>query len=312
MVAGNIRVKQKMAFITIFYTSILPIFIIVALAAVYCRLMRPDIPQIANLAIMVFVPILVFDSLIKNKITLPMLLKPIIFMLLLTGTLMLLAHLTAKAIKARENERITLILAASMINVGNFGLPLIYFAFGKEAEAYSILYFTAFNLPLATVAIYISSREKKVGKILVDVAKIPILYAVILALIISEWSIPMPLALSKGMGLMSQATIPLIIFVLGLQLSNLKIKMSYLKIIFFAVGIRLIISPFIASLSLQSLNITGVEQQVALVQTSTPTALLPLMYAIRFNRSPDLLAAIILITTLLSGISLTVLIKIIM
>ncbi len=300
-----------MAFITIFYTSILPIFIIVALASVYYRLMRPDIPQIANLTLMVFVPIFILEALIKHKVTLPILLKPILFMLLLTGALMLLAHLTAKAMKATENERITLILAASMINVGNFGLPLIYFAFDKRAEACSILYFSAFNFPLATVAIFISSREKKVGKILMDIAKIPILYAVVIALIITGWSLPMPLALSKGLALLAQATIPLLIFVLGLQLSNLKMKVSYLKIILFAVGIRLIISPLIASPALQFLGITGLEQQVALVQTSTPTALLPLMYAIRFNRSPDLLAAIILATVLLSSISLTVLIKLI-
>jgi predicted permease len=47
---------------------------------------------------------------------------------------------------------------------------------------------------------------------------------------------------------------------------------------------------------------------VAVVQTSAPAAILPLMYAIRFNRAPDLLAATILATTLLSGLSLTVLI----
>ncbi|MGW8180133.1 MAG: hypothetical protein ACWGQW_15440 [bacterium] len=49
--------------------------------------------------------------------------------------------------------------------------------------------------------------------------------------------------------------------------------------------------------------------KVSLVQTSAPAALLPLMYAIRFDRSPDLLAAIIMFTTVFAGFSLTVLIK---
>ena len=59
------------------------------------------------------------------------------------------------------------------------------------------------------------------------------------------------------------------------------------------------------------MNDSVFQRQVALVQKSAPSALLPLMYAIRFNRSPDLLAAMILSTTLLSAVSLTVLIKLI-
>jgi len=139
--------------------------------------------------------------------------------------------------------------------------------------------------------------------------KIPLFYALILAVLVSNLSISVPEVLTKSMGLLSQATIPLLIFILGLQLSNIKVKFIYLKIISLAVVVRLAVSPAIAYPLLGFLGITGIEQQIAAIQTSTPAALLPLLYAIRFNRVPDLLAAIILTTTLLSGISLTVLIR---
>ena len=113
------------------------------------------------------------------------------------------------------------------------------------------------------------------------------------------------------MKLLAQAAIPLLIFILGLQLANIRIRAGYIKIIVLALIIRLIISPVIAYFSLKLLGITGLEAKIDIVQTSTPSALLPLMYAIRFNRSPDLLALIILTTTLLSGISLTILIRLI-
>ena len=129
-----------MEFLVTFNSSILQIFIIVGIAFVYNRLVRPDIQQLTNMTLNVFAPIFLFDALVRNKIVLDMVLKPMIFMVLLTGALMIIAYLIAGIIKASENERVSLVLASSMINVGNFGLPLIYFAFGKGAEAYSMLY----------------------------------------------------------------------------------------------------------------------------------------------------------------------------
>jgi hypothetical protein len=58
-------------------------------------------------------------------------------------------------------------------------------------------------------------------------------------------------------------------------------------------------------------SFSTLEHNVALVQTSGPSALLPLMYAIKFNRSPELLAALILTTTVASGISLPLVISLI-
>lgn len=299
-----------MEFLIIFNSSILPLFIIMAVAFIYNRLVRPDISQIANLAVTVFSPVFVLDSLIRYKVTMPMLEKPMIFMVLLTIALMVIAHYTAKLVKAGDDERVTLILACSMINAGNFGLPLIFFAYGENAEAYSVLTLMAFNLPLSTVAIYLSSKEKKPVKIFMDIFKIPIFHAFVAAMLISQLSIPIPSAVNKSIELAGSVAVPLLIFTLGLQLSNIRPKSGYLKIIVPSVFIRLIISPIIAWIILKLVGISGLDFKVAMVQTSAPAALLSLMYAIRFKRSPDLMATIIMITTILSGFSLTILIKV--
>lgn len=298
-----------MEFALVFETSILPIFIIVGMAFIYHRLVHPDISQLTNLALYAIAPLFVFDALYKHQIVLSVLYKPLLFMAFLTFSLMAVAYVAAKIVKANDDDRTSLILACSMINVGNFGLPLIFFTFGEQAQIYSVLYFAAFNIPLSTVAIYISSREKSVGRVLIDVIKIPMFHALVLALLMSGLSITLPDFLSKSIGLISQAAIPLFIFILGLQLAAIKLKFGFIKIVLLAVCIRLVISPALAYPFLDLIGVSGLEQKIAVVQTSTPAALLPLMYAIRFNRSPDLLAAIIFTTTLLSGVSLTALIK---
>ena len=298
-----------MDLLIIFSASILPLFIIIAVAFIYYRLAHPDVSPIANLATMVFVPAFVFHALMKREFTATMLIKPLIFMILLTGSLMLLAYFLGKVIKAREDERITLILASSMINVGNFGLPLIYFAYGTGAEAYSALNFIAFNIPLSTVAIYLCSKEKEIAKILKDIAKIPIFYALVTAVCIAELGISIPKPLFQCIELMGSAAMPLLIFTLGLQLSRIKLRFDDFKIFIPGILIRLFVSPLIAWFFLNWLEFPDLPLKISLVQTSAPAALLPLMYAIRFDRSPDLLAAMIMFTTVFGGFSLTVLIK---
>lgn len=298
-----------MEFLIIFKDSVMPVFIIVLIAFVYNRLMKPDILQITTLTVTVFAPVFVFTELVKSNVTLEMLYKPLIFMTLLTGALILIAFFISKALNAGENEQVALILACSMINVGNFGLPLIYFTFGDSVSSFSVLYFVAFTIPLGTVAVYLCSREKRLFGIVKDIGKIPIFHGLFLALIVTEFSLNVPDVLEKSLSLVGQTTIPLMIFILGLQLSSVKFNTGFIKFITPALIVRLAVSPLIAVFLLNMLNISGVEKNIAVIQTSTPAALLPLMYAIRFKRSPDLLAVIIVATTVLSGLSLTVLIK---
>lgn len=298
-----------MEILIIFNSSILPIFLIVGCAFLYNRLAHPDVRQITNLTITVFAPVFVFDTLVKHNIAFNQLVIPIIFMIVLTFSMIVIGYVAAKFIKANDDEQNAIVLSTSMINVGNFGLPLIYFAFGAKANEYAVLYFIAFNIPLSTIAIYLSSGEKSVTKVLLDVLKIPIFHAFVIALTVTNFSIPIPAVIMKSTSLLGQGTIPLLIFILGLQLSNIKFKLSYVKIISISVLIRLVLSPIIAYFVLVTLGVTGVERLIAIVQTSAPSALLPLMYAIRFSRSPDLLAAIIFVSTLLSGISLAIIIR---
>lgn len=301
-----------MQFFLIFDQSLLPLLLIVAAAALYQHVVKPDIKQIASLALNIFAPLLVFDSLTRHQTTLPELGQPIGFMVLLTAGMMLLGWAAAMALRLGSQDRTSLVLACSMINIGNFGLPLIYFTFGQEAVAMSVIIFVVFNIPLTTVAIFVSSDKLQTKDMLTDVLKIPIFHAMVLALVFTGFGWQLPTGLAKGVHLMADGAIPLLIFVLGQQLASFSLNRNwgvYAGAIVLVVVIRLILSPLLADRLLALFSFSTLEYNVALVQTSGPSALLPLMYAIKFNRSPDLLAALIISTTVVSGISLPVVIS---
>lgn len=298
-----------MEFLLIFHQSVLPIFLVVVLAVAYVRLAQPDIRQVADVALAVFAPIMVFHTLVHQDVRVETLGKPLLFMAALTACLLGLSYGVARALRLSPDDRVSLILGVSMINVGNFGLPLILFTYGEEAVAHSVVYFVAFTFPLTTLALAISSTESSARRVAADMVKMPIFHAVFLALLFTTARIPIPSFAEKGLGLLAQAAIPLLLFVLGLQLASIRLRAGHIKTLFAGVALRLGVSPLIASALLAWLQISGDEARVALLQTSAPTAILPLMYAIRFRRSPDLLAAIILATTVLSGVSLTLVIR---
>jgi predicted permease len=300
-----------MELLNIFSQSLLPILIIILVAFIYNRIFNPDIKNISEVVLTIFAPIMVFDALVKQKIPFVMMVKPFLFMIILISLLIIISFFIAKIFKFNETERTSIILASSMINVGNFGLPLILFTFGEKAVAISVIYFVVFLIPINTIGIYISSNEKNMKSILKGMMKMPLFHSIFFAMLIVNLSIPIPMFIEKSLHLLGNAAIPMLLFILGLQLAKIKFHKKYILAVLIVVFIRLVLSPIISFFSLDLLGITGLERQIALVQTSAPAAVLPLIYAIKFDKSPDLLAAIILGTTIISGISLTILIAII-
>ncbi|MBN1957222.1 MAG: AEC family transporter [Desulfuromonadales bacterium] len=230
--------------------------------------------------------------------------QPVLFMFLLTSALVAVSWTAAWALKLTQEQRVSFILSVAMINVGNFGLSLIFFTYGPTANDSALLTFVAFNIPLTTLAIYFSSDKQSRKEAIIDVLKIPIFHATLLALVFTSCGVSVPAGVHKITGYLSQATFPLFTFVFGMQLAEMQFTRTLLRSVSVASVLRLLVSPVLAFAILTVLGVTGMNFRVGLVQTSTPAPILPLMYAIRFNRSPDLLAATIIVTTLLSALTL--------
>ncbi len=295
---------MSLAFWFVIHETILPLAALVGIAFGYQKLFRGDIRQMNNLVLFVLLPVNLFHQLSSQKIGFSEMGQPLLFMLLLTAALIGLALAAARLLRLTPEQRTSFILSVAMINVGNFGLSLIYFTFGPTASDSALLIFVAFNIPLTTLAIYFSSTQQNRLGAVKDVLKIPIFHATLLALTLTTLGIQVPEPIHKVTGYLGQATFPMFTFVFGMQLADIHFSRTMLGTVSLASFLRLAVSPVLAALILSVLGVGGLNYKVALVQTSAPAPILPLMYAIRFNRSPELLAAIIIVTTLLSAVSL--------
>jgi predicted permease len=81
----------------------------------------------------------VFHNLVGQQVQFHMLGKPFLFMFMLTGAMAAAAFLASHLLRLSPDDRVSLILSASMINIGNFGLPLVLFTYGEPAVSLTLV-----------------------------------------------------------------------------------------------------------------------------------------------------------------------------
>jgi malate permease and related proteins len=291
----------------LFIDIVLPVFLIVAAGYWLQKQFDPDIQTIANSSLYLFTPAMVFSALNKSSIDLSLAGDITLFMVLYTAILLGIALLSGRLLRYDFEKRRALALSTTMMNCGNFGLPLVYFAFGEQGFGYSVLTFVVFSLPLSTLGIMLAQKEATDWrKSILNTLRIPIFHAVILALAINLLQIKLADFLMRPIDLLGQAAIPLMLVMLGMQLARTSIKRE-LGFLFQSTLIRLFLAPLLAWGLTTLIGISGTAQKVAILQTSTPAAVLPLLYSLRYGTRPDLVATAVVLTTLISAVSLTLL-----
>lgn len=103
-------------------------------------------------------------------------------------------------------------------NVGNIGLPVATLAFGPEGAAVAIGFIVVVLTAIFTIGIAIPMGRPDFGAL----ARQPVIYAVILALVLlaTEWKIPEPV--DQSLEILGGLAIPIMLLTLGHSLETLK------------------------------------------------------------------------------------------
>lgn len=291
----------------LFIQVILPVFLIAAAGFIFERRSGAEMQSLANSALYLFAPSLVFSALMKHSVEADILCRLALFMVLYTAILCLLAFGIGRWRKFDSNTTRAFTLATSMMNIGNFGLPLVFFAYGEQALNISVVLFVLFNIPMSTVAILIAQGQGvKWQEALKNTLKIPIFYGVALAIAFKWLGWHPPEFLLRATELLGQAAIPILLVLLGMQLSRSKLYQNW-GFLSLASMIRLLVGPLLAITLTSLLDLDGLTRKVIILQTSTPSAVLPLLYTVRFGTRPDLVSGTIVLSTICSAITLTIL-----
>jgi hypothetical protein len=289
----------------LFTNNLLPIFLIVGASFLFGRYTGLSPRPLSQLVFHLFSPCLLFTLLTKNRLSGGEISRVMLFALVCTLLIGALTLLFGAGFRLERRMLAGVMLSSMFMNAGNYGLPVVLFAFGETALSYASLYFvTSATLAYTLGSVIASLGSVNMFRAVGNLAKVPSVYALALALIFlaTGWSVPTPLA--RTFELLGNAAIPCMLVLLGLQLqtavwSNHSLPMTL------AGGMRLLVSPLLAFLLIPLFGLVGPARQALILEAAMPTAVLTTVLATEFNAEPSFVSATVLVTTLLTPLTLT-------
>jgi predicted permease len=227
-----------------------------------------------------------------------------LYCVLLTAGMGAAGWLSAMTLGLKRKELSSFLLVVMFSNSGNYALPLILFAFGSEALAHASVYFVTSAILVYTVGVFIAARG---GQDLREASKrllrVPALYALAAAALLSVFKLTPPRALMRPAGMLSDAALPMMLLILGMQLKR-AVASNRPKVVGTAVALSLFVSPIIGiGLSLL-LGLSGAARASAITLASMPAAVVTTVLALEFDLDSSFVTSTVFVSTLLSPLTL--------
>jgi predicted permease len=253
-------------------------------------------------------PCLAFRLLLTSNATGPNVARLMLVAVLIMGAMGLVGYAAAKGLGLDGKYLRAFLMVVMFSNGGNYGLPVVRFAFGPEALTYATIFFLTGSVMTYTVgAFFAGSHRSKIAGALEKIWKMPSLYGLALALLVRAIGRPVPEAILRPVDLLSDAALPVMILILGMQLER-AVWPSRPGIVVLAVGISLFVAPVVALAFTSVLGITGAARQSAVILSSMPVAVVTTILALEFELAPEFVTGAVFLSTIASPLTLTPLI----
>jgi predicted permease len=274
------------------FAVIAPVFTSAGIGFIWAKQKRPyDVELVTALMTNIGTPCLVFHALVDAK------LDPNAFAsmaILATAAIAGTAVIAALILKIIGYDYRVFLPSLMFSNCGNMGLPLCLLAFGEKGLAMAIVFFTVSAVAQFTIGTMISAGSMSIA----GLVRIPIIYAVIAAVVLLIFNIELPAFIANTTRILGGMTIPMMLITLGVSLARLQVSalarssmMSLLRLVLgLVVGVGLS----------QVMGLEGLERGVLIVQSAMPVAVFSYLFAQRYNRAPEEVAGMVVISTAVS------------
>ena len=145
---------------------------------------------------------------------------------------------------------------------------------------------------------------------LLNVARVPIIYATIVALVLNAiGTIEIPAVLMKPIELLGGAAVPMLLLVLGLQLVKSAEKLRlHVSTITVATVLRLLVAPLIAIGVVWLTGVQGITRRACMLEASMPAGVTSTILALEYDLEPEVVTGTVFVSTLCSALTLSIVI----
>ena len=293
---------------SVFASDVLPIFVIAGAGFALARWLNASATTLTHVVFYALLPCFAFRLLITTVATGrqfgQMVLLAVLVMLAMAAAGMLVSF----AFRLSRAETAVFLLVVMFSNGGNYGLPVVSFAFGEEALSYGTVFFLTGSVLTSTIgAMLAAAGRRTLRHAAASVLRVPAIYGIAAALLVLATGIDVPAALLRPVTMLSDAALPLMILVLGMRLERAPAPKRP-GLVAVAVCVSLLIAPLVALGLTSLLGVSGAARQAVVVLSSMPVAVATTILALEFDASPDFVTSAVFFSTLLSPLTLTPLI----
>ena len=218
-----------------------------------------------------------------------------IILVLLIPTLFL-----GKVLFTDTKERAIFTITGFVGNTGNIGIPLGLALFGQESVIYTTLINIANVFVVYIIGVYLYSRGSfSIGESLLNIIKIPIIPASIVAILINIYDIPIAPQIAEFFKMGAYAGIVIQLFLLGTFLQGIEISALRFKLFIGTISQKFILVPLATAIILSFTDLPLFVQGVIFMEMMTPLAVANINLASLYDCRPKDVTSLILLSTLI-------------
>jgi hypothetical protein len=291
--------------IQIFLNNLLPILLISGAGFALGKYQVIDPKSLGRVLFYFLSPILIFNLLTESELSLQGILRMVGYSAVVMTAVALLGLVAGLALRLDRVTLTAVVLTCLVSNNGNYGMPLVGFAFGPESLAYASVYYVTTALLFNTVGVVIVSLgHLNLKSAFLSLFKVPAIYAIGIALVFIQTGWQLPIPIQRAVSLAAGGAVPLMLVLLGLELQRTQWTRD-LRPMTVTTVLRLLAGPLVGFLVSGLFGLKGTERQAGITQASMPTAVMTTILATEYNIKPQLVTAIVFVSTILSPLTLT-------
>lgn len=293
------------AFLDVIVNVIVPILLCASVGWWFGKRFNPDAATMSRVNLYIFLPAFTFITLARSNInlaeigTLAMQVFSVSIVMTLVGWL-----LSRRFPQLAPATSSAFVLVVLLSNTGNYGIPVVQFAFGEDSLQLATVIMVSHALVTNTMGVFVaSSGAVPLRRALLNVLYTPTPYAMVLGFLVNALDIPLPLPLERSLVIFRDGTIPLMLVLFGVQMGRIRLRRSSesnVKPLLLAAGARLMITPVVAFLVTLAFGMDPLTRAILIVQLSTPTAVNSVVLASEFGSDSEFATSAILLTTFVS------------
>lgn len=275
---------------------VLPVFAVAALGFIIGRWRgrHADMGFINQANVMAFCPALIFSALLDNPVDpsqgWPLIVAGILIVVI-PGLLLLI-------VQPGHVSRPAFLVPGMFRNTGNIGIPLMVLAYGEDQLGNIIILFVLSNLLMFSLGLFLLSRGIDRWLWLRN----PNIWAAILGIVIAPYRHWLPEFVTTTVELIAQIAIPLMLFGLGVRLSQDRIEQIPRAL---STNVRYLLAGLLTlPLVLWLLPLTPAQSRLVAVSVMLPPAVLNFLLCEQYQMEPRTVAGVVLLGNLISIMTL--------